>query len=71
MVEEERVVGGAKGGRGEKRAEERGRRTEDRRKNCRFVLRTPTLRAGSQFRIADCEFEIDEVLDALSVFPDT
>jgi hypothetical protein len=23
-----------------------------------FVLRTPTLRAGSQFRIADCGFEM-------------
>jgi hypothetical protein len=31
--------------------------------NFEFVLRTPTLRAGSQFRIANCEFT-DFLLDS-------
>ena len=38
-------------------AEVRGPRPEERIANCGFVLRTPTLRAGSQFRIADLETE--------------
>ncbi len=31
------------------------------REDLGFVLRTPTLRAGSQYRIADCEFKVSEL----------